>query len=160
MDIVQSLVTEWKNESANTRKMLERIPEDKLGWKATPKAMSIGGLATHISQIPWWSTSVLKDTSYRFTNEKMTEFKSVKEILDNFDKNAALLAKGLSEMKLADLDVLWTLYAGDHKIFESPRHAVIRGFLFSHIIHHRGYLGAYLKVAGVKVPGMYGPGDE
>lgn len=159
MDIIATLHAEWTNEAKNTRAMLASIPEDKLSWKASSTSMSLGGLATHISQIPWWSTSVCEETSYRFTNEKMPEYTTVAEILKNFDANAALMADKLSKLKIQDLDVQWTLYAGDHKVFASPRHAVIRGFLLSHIIHHRGYLGAYLKVLGVKVPGMYGPGD-
>ena len=52
MSIAQGLLAEFDMEMANTRRTLERIPEDKLEWKPDPKSMSMGRLAAHVAEMP------------------------------------------------------------------------------------------------------------
>ena len=52
MSIADSILPELQQEAATTRRVLERVPNDKLGWKPHSKAMSLGQLALHVATIP------------------------------------------------------------------------------------------------------------
>src|SRR5574341_1161780 len=52
MPLSQALVADFKNESSNTRKVLEAVPEDRHDWKPHEKSMSLGRLAGHIAELP------------------------------------------------------------------------------------------------------------
>ncbi|HNT89527.1 MAG TPA: DinB family protein, partial [Candidatus Hydrogenedentes bacterium] len=54
MNIVDAIIQEYTYEAANTRKVLERVPEDQMGWKPHQKSMSLGQLASHIAETPLW----------------------------------------------------------------------------------------------------------
>ena len=52
MAIKDALLADYDHEMGTTRRLLERLPDDKLAWKPHDKSMSLGGLATHLSHIP------------------------------------------------------------------------------------------------------------
>jgi hypothetical protein len=52
MRIVDPILKELDQEAATTRRVLERVPDDKLGWKPHPKSMSSGQLSLHVAQTP------------------------------------------------------------------------------------------------------------
>lgn len=55
----------------------------------------------------------------------------------------------------------WALKNNGQTMFSMPKIAVLRAFVLSHQIHHRGQLTVYLRMNGAKVPSIYGPsGDE
>jgi uncharacterized damage-inducible protein DinB len=54
----------------------------------------------------------------------------------------------------------WTLKAGGKDIFTLPRLAVYRSWTMNHMIHHRGQLSVFLRLAGAKVPAIYGPSAD
>ena len=56
MSISQSLLPEFDQEMANTRKTLERVPDDKLGWKPHPKSFAMGALAQHVATMVGWTS--------------------------------------------------------------------------------------------------------
>lgn len=166
MTIAQAFLPEWDQEMANTRKVLERIPEDKLDWKCHPKSNSIRWLGTHLSNIPTWVGYTLTRNELDIdppSGEKMITkpVASAVEILEKFDANVAEARKGIAGASDADFQQPWTLKSQGHAIFTLPRVAVVRSFVINHIIHHRAIMTVYLRLNEVPVPGMYGPsGDE
>ena len=64
MALKDALLAEFDHEMATTRRLLERIPDEQLGWKPHEKSMSLGGLATHLANIPNWGTTILNDSSF------------------------------------------------------------------------------------------------
>ena len=52
MGLVRSILAEIEQESRTTRRVLERVPTDKLRWKPHEKSSSLGRLAWHIAAIP------------------------------------------------------------------------------------------------------------
>src|SRR4249919_2166169 len=54
MAIKDALLAEFDHETATTRRLLERIPDERLTWKPHEKSMSLGGIATHLANIPNW----------------------------------------------------------------------------------------------------------
>jgi uncharacterized damage-inducible protein DinB len=166
MSYAQTLLPEFDQEMANTRKVLERIPDDQLDWRAHPKSNTIGWNANHIAELPGWSLSIFTESGFDFAPLGGERYQSPKlttrqDILDLFDRNVAEARKHLVELKDESLNDPWTLRGGERVIFTMPRAAVIRSFLMNHIIHHRAILCVYLRLNNIPVPGMYGPtGDE
>jgi len=159
--IGQAMLPEFDQEMANTRKSLERIPEDKLSFKPHPRSSSLGGLATHLSNINHWTEAVVgHDTFDVSTAPPNTEMKSRAEILAAFDKNVATARKLIANATDAHLLKPWTLTSGSHTVLSIPRVAVLRSFILNHTIHHRAQLGVYLRMNDVPVPSIYGPSAD
>ena len=49
MSLSQSLLPEFDQEMANTRKTLERVPDEKFSWKPHEKSGSMSSLAGHLA---------------------------------------------------------------------------------------------------------------
>ncbi len=166
MSYAENALPEFDHEMASTRKVIERIPDNKLDWKAHPKSNTIGWNANHLADLPGWAVSIMTEPGYDFappdgTRYQTPSFKTTKEVLELFDRNVASARKALSTLKDESLNDMWTLRGGERIIFTMPRRAVIRSFLMNHIIHHRAILGVYLRLNDIPVPGLYGPsGDE
>jgi uncharacterized damage-inducible protein DinB len=166
MTYAETVLPEFDQEMANTRKVLERIPDDKLDWQAHPKSHTIGWNANHVADLPNWLVETLTKPSLDiapvggkpYVFAKLT---SRQEILELFDRNVAAARKAIAEVKDEDMASLWSLERGGKSIFTMPRSAVVRGVILNHIIHHRAHLCVYLRLNDIPVPGMYGPsGDE
>lgn len=166
MSYAETLLPEFDQEMASTRKVLERIPDDKFDWRSHPKSNTIGWNANHVADIPSWVVEVLTKTLLdlapaggepRFS----PKFTSTREILEYFDRNVAAARKAIAEVKDEDMGVTWTLAQAGNVFLSMPRAAVMRTFVMNHLIHHRAHLCAYLRLNDIPVPGMYGPsGDE
>jgi uncharacterized damage-inducible protein DinB len=159
--IAQELVAELDQEAAITRRCLERIPEDKLGWKPHPKAWVLGDLATFISVLPTWITTTIAQDSLNVAQTGMPPTpSSLAERLAMFDKNVADARAALAGASDEHLARPWTLRDGEKAVLSWPRRQVIRMFALNHIVHHRGQLSVYLRVNDVAVPTIYGPTAE
>lgn len=166
MSYAEMILPEFDAEMANTRKVLERVPEDRLDWQPHPKSHTIGWNANHLADLPAWAELILTKTSLdiapaegeRYQSPKLT---SRKELLDLFDRNVAAARKAVADVKDDETMTPWSLLQTGTPIFTLPRAAVIRSFVLNHIVHHRAILCVYLRLNDVPVPGMYGPsGDE
>jgi uncharacterized damage-inducible protein DinB len=161
MSIAQSLLPEFDNEMANTRKMLERIPENKLDYKPDPKSMPMGVLASHVAEMVGWLPSMMQTPSLDIPPDfKPFLATSRKQLLDKFDENvvgtrAALAAAG-DQALMQD----WSLKFAGNTMFTMPRIACYRSMIMNHVIHHRAQLSVYYRLNGVPVPGMYGPSAD
>jgi uncharacterized damage-inducible protein DinB len=166
MSYAETFLPEFDQEMASTRKILERIPDDKLDWKAHPKSNTIGWNANHVADIPNWMFLGLTTPSLDIAppNGPKYEFPALAsraEILKLFDRNVAAAREAISKAKDEDLGQPWTLLQAGQVFFTMPRSEAIRGFGLNHLIHHRAHLCVYLRLNDIPVPGMYGPsGDE
>jgi uncharacterized damage-inducible protein DinB len=163
--IMNTLIRYFQNqlekEAPVTRKMLERVPEDRLGWQPHPKSMSLGQLATHVAEIPNWVPMVAGQDVLEFSPGDYHPFVagSRKELLDYFEKN---LGEGRATLeKLSDdvLDKTWTMRSGQQVMVSDRKDEVLRMCL-SQIIHHRAQLGVYLRLLDIPIPGSYGPSAD
>jgi uncharacterized damage-inducible protein DinB len=161
MTINQAILPEFDQEMANTRKSIERVPDDRLGFKPHAKSMTLGGLATHLATINGWAADIVNLDSFDVTTAPPTvELKSTAELLNAFDQSLASARKAIAGADDAQLMKPWTLLAGDKTIFTLPRIAVLRSFIVSHTIHHRAQLGVYLRLNDIPVPSIYGPSAD
>jgi len=158
MGLKDGLIAELKHESASTKKMLERVPYDKADWKPHEKSMTLGRLAVHVAEIPHWISNVINIDEFDFekhytSNTANSQEELLKVYQDNLDKAIADLEK----MEPDDFMKMWTVKKGEQVYFNMPKVVAMRGWCFSHLIHHRGQLSVYLRLLDVPVPGMYGP---
>jgi len=164
MDARAGLLAELEHEAGNTRKALERVPSDQLGWRPHEKSFTLGELASHIARVPSWLPVTVRETSFDLASpEGQAPFEvpeSTDGILELFDEHLAAAQTALAEMDDDALGETWTLRNGDDVIFSMPRIAVLRAMIFSHMIHHRGQLTVYLRMVGAKVPALYGPSAD
>ena len=165
MRLNQALLAEFDQEMANTRKTLERVPDDKFDWKPHPKSMPMGYLAIHIATLPHWAADALRREFFDVAPEggepyKLPEAKTTKEVLGFFDESVAAARAAIAEATDEDLAKPWSLLKTGETIMTLPRGAVLRSFVLSHGIHHRAQLGVYLRLNDVPVPALYGPSAD
>jgi uncharacterized damage-inducible protein DinB len=160
MAIRDLLVPEFDHEMATTRRVLDRVPEAELAWKPHAKSMSLGQLAAHIANIPFWCTATLDRTALdldTLPSQAPAAPSSRAALLEAFDAKVAAARALLAEQTDAQLLTPWTLKKGTQEFFTLPRISAIRTFVMNHLIHHRGQLSVYLRLKEVPLPPIYGP---
>jgi uncharacterized damage-inducible protein DinB len=161
MTIGQSLLPEFDQEMQNTRKTLERCPDEKWNWKPHDKSGTVGWLAIHVATMVGWlplrsiPKSWLRSGGRHLSPQNYQSQRTARE----FDKNVAE-SSALSKVSDAEIMKGWKLLAGGQEIFTMPRAACIRGMVMNHHIHHRAQLTVYYRLLGIPVPGLYGPSAD
>jgi uncharacterized damage-inducible protein DinB len=165
MSLAQMLLPEFDNEMATTRRLLERVPEEKMGWLPHEKSMTLGRLSGHLAELARFggivvTTEFLDVSPAGATPPKRLDSRSRQEVLDLFDANVNQSREAIAQTDDAAYAETWTLRAGDHVVFSMPRIAALRTMLLSHTIHHRGQLSVYLRLTDTPVPSIYGPSAD
>ena len=165
MSISQSLLPEFDEEMKNTRKVLERVPDEKWNWKPHEKSGTLGWLAAHVGTVPEWLTMTMNSESLDYAPVGGPSYEPPKienraQLLAAFDRAVAEARVALLAGSDANFQKEWTLLAGGQKIFSLPRSVCIRSMILNHLIHHRGQLTVYFRLVGVPVPGLYGPSAD
>ena len=159
MNLIDPILAELSHEGATTRRLLERLPQDRLGWQPHPKSMTLGRLATHIAEIPGWVGSIVEKDEFDIgtAGHKPSTVGSVAEIIAMFDKSVATATENLKRQSNDRLLAKWQLKKNGKLVVEMPRLGMVRSFLMNHLIHHRGQLSVYLRLQNVPLPSIYGP---
>ena len=161
MPIATALLPELEHELATTRKVLERLPEQRFSWKPHAKSMTLHDLAGHLVHVVAWGPVTIQtselDAAKGFERPR---FETTAQILASFDKNAAAYRAALAKASDAELGEKWTFRAGPKVFFSQPKVGVLRGFVMNHLIHHRAQLALYLRLLDVPVPSIYGPSAD
>jgi uncharacterized damage-inducible protein DinB len=159
MRLVDSILMEIDQEAQTTKRVLDRIPEDKLAWKPHPKAFSLGQQALHIASVPGSVAAAAVPDSMEAPNFSQPDAKSRKEVLDTFSKSLESAKVALKKMD-ARLMSMWSLTKNGKVVMSIPRIGFIRAILMNHNYHHRGQLSVYLHILNVPVPSIYGPSAD
>ncbi|HTQ98266.1 MAG TPA: DinB family protein [Candidatus Acidoferrum sp.] len=161
MPIAQALLPEFDHEMATTRRMLERFPEDKAEWKPDDTCMTLGRLAGHVSELSAWVVpTIAQDELVMDPSYAPTVMKSRADTLKQFDENVAASRKAIAGASDETLMKPWSLVVQGKKVVTLPKVAVLRSFVMNHMIHHRGQLAAFYRIAKVPVPSIYGPSKD
>lgn len=155
------MLPEFDHEASLTRKTLERVPLDKAEWKPHAKSFSLGELASHLADIPTWVDVTINQDVFEMDGPYEPETaNTTEELLDLFDRNVAAARAILEGASHDALMGMWSMKQGGEVTLSMPKIAVLRGFIFSHSIHHRAQLGVYLRLLDVPVPSIYGPSAD
>ncbi len=164
MDLQTELIREYDEEIANTRKMLQALPDDAdFEWKASPKNMTLGRLAAHTAETAGeWARDTLSKPGLVFdmTSYQPWRPETKAEILERFEKDTAESRALLAAIDPVKWDENWKMTAGDQTWIDDTRYRVYRHWVMNHLIHHRAQLGRDLRTLGVQIPGCYGPSAD
>lgn len=161
MGMSDAFLQEIDEEGKTTRRVLERVPADRLGWRPHPKSMSLGELALHVAQVPGAIASwALEDTTDFSGVPNQAEAGSTDEVLKAHDASMKKTKEVLGTLGDAGLQRSWQGLAGGNPLMSMPKVALFRSVVLNHWYHHRGQLSVYLRLLGVAVPPIYGPSAD
>ena len=163
MDFQKELIAEYDRETANTRKLLEALPENAdFAWKPHDKSMTLGRLAAHVSDTngDWALHTITRDRLDWTPDMNPTDPANKKDLLARFDKQVGEVKPALADMTPQKWDSNWKFVAGDQTWIDDTKYNVWRTWVVNHLSHHRAQLGVYLRLVGQKVPGTYGPSAD
>jgi uncharacterized damage-inducible protein DinB len=156
--MLEPLMNEIRQEAAITRRVLERVPADKLTWKPHPKSMSLGQLALHVATIPG---NVSKLAQQEGLDTSQANFDppppgDAKQILTAFEASIKATEENLGGLSESTAVGNWRLTSKRKEVFTVPRVGLLRTIMLNHWYHHRGQLSVYLRLLEVPVPVIYG----
>ena len=156
MTFGQSLIAEFDQEMALTRKVIARVPNGKGDWKPHSKSFSLAHLAQLVSSMPGWFTNMVTATELDLAKSPGYSVQTTEGLLATFDRLVPEARAAIVAANDADIDVTWSLKHGSQVLYTATRRAVVRETI-SHLVHHRAQLTVYLRLLDVPVPSMYGP---
>lgn len=161
MSTLKEFLTELDDESIVTRKMLQRVPDDKLDWQPHVKSMNIRNLAGHVAELTGWMSLAFISDEMDFAANPYTPpvWNTNAELLALFEKELEGARTHLQNAKEEDLDPEWILREGEAVYMKITKRELVRHSM-SQIIHHRAQLGVYLRLLDIPIPGSYGPSAD
>lgn len=160
MLISELMTAELPGELAMTRRLLARIPEDKLTWKPAEGLHTISWNAGHLVEIVGWVPGIVGLSEFDIApvgGEPYVapEVTQMGELLERFDAGCQVALNSLAGVPDSVMQEPWSLKMGGQTLFTMKKGDCIRKWVFSHSAHHRGILSAYLRMAGVEFPSIY-----
>ena len=154
---VESLLSEFREEVPATRRLLERVPTDKLGWKPHPKSRSLGELAMHVAGVMGMAERIANANEFSPSGAPPAPPATAEEILEVFERNVRASEEALGKLSEEAGKAEWRFIFRGKELFRKPRVAGLRTNVLNHLYHHRGQLSVYLRLLEVPVPVVYGP---
>lgn len=162
MPIIDAMRMEFERECVGTKKLLERVPQEHWDFQPHPKSMTLGRLASHIAEIPQWTEATLLQDSLEFSTGGYQPFDAgnVEALMAKYEEASSEAIKLMQGVSDEDMMKSWTMSMDGKDVFSAPKVGVLRAFIISHIIHHRGQLGVYYRLKDVPLPSIYGPSAD
>ena len=155
------LYPDFDGEQKTTRRVLERVPDGKDDYRPHEKSMTLGGLATHLAQLPGFGIAMLTADEFDPMNRpKSPTPANTEERLKLFDNLSGKLRELFQQLTWDQTKTVWKIKSGERVFMEAPRGVMLRSALITHMAHHRAQLGVYLRVLGVPIPASYGPSAD
>ena len=165
MELKELFLAQLERETAASRKAVERVPEDRAGWKPHDKSMPMGHLASLVASMPGWIAFMIETDEIHLDRPSSDEFRtkpvgSKAELLRTLDDAVQKARKALENTTEEHLMKPWRFVMGGRVLSEQPRHVCLTDSVFSHLAHHRGQLTVYLRLNEARVPAIYGPSAD
>jgi hypothetical protein len=161
MSYAETLLPEFDHEMATTRKVIACIPQGSWGFRADPSFQTVGWNANHLAEIVSWTAGVYFSDSFDIAPPGGPRYETPRlatpaEVLELFDQNVAAGRQAIEAVREEKLGEPWSLLEAGKPLFTLPRAAVVRMFVMNHMIHHRAFLCAQLRLNQVATPSVYG----
>lgn len=160
MAMIDGLLQELDHEAKTTRRVLERVPNDQLGWRPHQKARTLGELALHVAGTPGAVATLAAQAEVQPPNFKDAVPQNASELIPALDESIATARRLLAGMDDATLNATWRMKRNGQDVLAMPRAALLRSIMLNHWYHHRGQLSVYLRQLGVAIPSIYGPSAD
>ena len=160
MSFAEIFLPEFEYEMKGTRSILELVPDSLLSWKAHESLNTVGWVASHLVDTVSWTKAIMEEPSFDIAPvggqpHESPVFGSAAELVAEFDANLAIAKELIGNGDDAAIQEPWAQLQGGKNLFTMPRAAVVKSFLLNHIIHHRAFLVAYLRMNDIECPGLY-----
>ncbi|THU41592.1 hypothetical protein FAM09_05705 [Niastella caeni] len=147
---ISDFLDSWNRETEATLKIFNSLTDESL-QVAIPGGRTLGRLANHIVE----TVTELPSKLGLPIKEEFITYTTVQDLVTHYKKNSdQLIGAIISNWNDSNLDVINNLYGDDWT----------NGFslyvLLIHQTHHRGQMTVLMRMAGLKVPGVYGPSKE
>lgn len=152
------MIPELKREAEMTRRLVARIPNDKLSFTPGQGIHTIGWNASHLVEIVGWVEGILNDPGLdlaQFEGTPPVDPAGVPALLKTFDANLAQSLKALEGVSDAKMAEPWTMRNGETIYFTIEKGDCLRKWVFTHTAHHRGILSVLLRLSGVEHGSIY-----
>ncbi len=163
MSMIDGMLQELDQEAQTTRRVLERVPDDRLDWRPHEKARTLGQLALHVAITPGGVAQLAASPSPAqapdFSGPEPSP-KRASELVPALEESIATAKRTLGGLDDATLTATWRLMRGERDLMAIPRVAFLRSIMLNHWYHHRGQLTVYLRELGVPIPSIYGPSAD
>jgi uncharacterized damage-inducible protein DinB len=161
MALIDEMLQELEQEAQTTRRVLERVPDNKLAWRPHEKARTLGELALHVATVPGGVAEFVASPSpVQAPNFTDASPKSASELIPALDQSIATAKRVLGAMDDPQLLATWRMMKDGRELLALPRVAVLRSIMLNHWYHHRGQLSVYLRELDVPIPSIYGPSAD
>ena len=162
MALIDGMLRELEEEAVTTRRVLERVPDNRLGWRPHQKARTLGELALHVAIVPGGVAQLAASPSPARVPQVGQDPSPANssELIPALDQSIATAKRVLGGMDDAALTATWRLTNGERELFATTRAALLRSVMLNHWYHHRGQLTVYLRELGVPIPSVYGPSAD
>jgi len=160
MPMIDSFLQELEHEAKTTRRVLERVPGNQLGWRPHPKSRTLGELALHVAGTPGAVAKLAMQSEIQPPDFKDPIPASASELIPALEESVATAKQLLGTMDDATLNATWRVKRNGQEVMAIPRAALLRSIMLNHWYHHRGQLSVYLRELGVPVPSIYGPSAD
>ncbi len=164
MTIAEILLQDYDIEISNTRRTLERLPEDKNDYKCHDKSMILGKLAMHCASLPLFGSYLIEDEGMDLAAPKRPHvplvFTTTAAALAQLDESAAKCRAAIAAASDERLTAPFPFSYGEHMISNVARSLTFRMMCFNHLVHHTAQLGVYLRLNNIPVPALYGPSAD
>jgi uncharacterized damage-inducible protein DinB len=148
---LEGLIDWWNTEHAKTVRAIGAMPAGQTGYRPHEKSMTAGDLAWHIARAEAGLVNYILTGAFEGSGgEKPAApetFQGIVEWKEQTHRKGVERVSALDEAKLTEVV--------DFFGRKMPRMGII-SFLLMHEIHHRGQLSVYIRLAGGKVPAIYG----
>jgi uncharacterized damage-inducible protein DinB len=156
--MIAPMLAEFTEEVVLTRRILDRVPADKLSWRPHPKSMTLGQLALHIATVPGALATLAQGDGLDVAQANFVppQPKDLHEVHAAFQESIRVAGTQLTGMTDGQALGNFTLKLRDKELFSQPRIGILRTIMLNHWYHHRGQLSVYLRLLEVPVPVIYG----
>ena len=155
------ILAELDQEAATTRRVLERVPGDKLGWRPHPKSMSLGQLALHVATTPGQGAAILSQDELELPElGNRPAAATAAELIPALDQSLVQAKGFLGALDEGKALSTWKLMKSGKVLMAVPRIGMVRSLMLNHWYHHRGQLSVYLRLLNIPVPSIYGPSAD
>ena len=158
---MEPMLNELRHEAETTKRLLDRVPANKLEWRPHPKSMSLGQVALHVASIPGDLTRLAQlaqldqfDAANANFEPAMPESKAM--VMSALDKGLSEASEYLASLSPDAARAPWRLTLRGAEVFSMPRAVMLRSLLLNQWYHHRGQLSVYLRLLDAPVPVVYG----
>lgn len=160
MALADALIQELEQEAQTTKRVLERVPDDKLGWKPHAKSMSLGQLALHVAETPATVAEIALKDSVPVPGFEQASAASAADLVPALERSVAKARQIVGGIDDAAMMATWKVTKDGQEVMAVPRVGLLRSIMLNHWYHHRGQLSVYLRLLDVPVPSIYGPSAD